>query len=152
MAYTNLEGWQELLDTVADAIEQLGQAIALLGVAYEELDESRGDELEGRLFRPVQAAYGRARRAHADFSTRRGLTPRSFDQPPAPAAWHGARSLVQDAVEQIGTADHTLSELQDSLLPIEVGDQELRKDLSDVRELLGPLEHDSEALLRMLWR
>ena len=39
-------------------------------VAYEELDESRGDQLEALLFRPVQGAYGRLRRTHSDFATR----------------------------------------------------------------------------------
>src|ERR1700754_3878862 len=142
MAYTTAEGRQQLLDTIAEAIDELGQAIALLGVAYEDLDESRGDELKARLFRPAQRAYGRARRAHADFAARVGAPARTFAQPPAPAAWHGARSLVQDATEQLGAAEETLSELQDSLLPVEVGDPELRAGLAEVRELLaGPLEH-----------
>jgi hypothetical protein len=152
MAYTTAEGRQQLLDTIAEAIDGLGQAIALLGVAYEELDESRGDELEARLFRPVQAAYGRARREHAEFAARVGLSARTFEQPAAPAAWHGARSLVQDAAEELGAADDTLSELQDSLLPVEVGDQELRRGLSEVRELLGPLEHGADDVLKLLWR
>ena len=152
MAYTTAEGQQQLLDTLAEAIEGLGRAIAGLGIAYEELDESRGDELEQQLFRPVQAAYGRARRTHADFAERRGLPSRTFTQPPPPAAWHGARSLVQDAVDEAGTADDTLAELQDSLLPIEVGDPELRKGLSEVRETLGPLQHSGDDVIRMLWR
>jgi hypothetical protein len=152
MPYTTSEGRQQLLDTIAEAIDELGQAIALLGVAYEELDESRGDELEGRLFRPVQAAYGRARRAHTEFAGRHALPVRTFTQPAAPAAWHGPRSLVQDAVEEIGTADDTLADLQDSLLPVEVGDPELRRGLSEVRELLGPLQRSADAVLRLLWR
>src|ERR1700754_1877299 len=96
MAYTTAEGRQQLLDTIAEAIDELGQAIALLGVAYEDLDESRGDELKARLFRPVQRAYGRARRAHADFAARVCAPARTFAPPPAPAAWHGDRSLVRD--------------------------------------------------------
>lgn len=152
MAYTTAEGQQQLLDTIAEAIDELGQALALLGVAYEELDESRGDELEERLFRPVQAAYGRARRTHSEFAERHGRPTRTFTQPPAPAAWHGARSLVEDALDEAGTADDTLADLQDSLLPIEVGDTELRKGLSEVRELLGPPQRRGDDVLRMLWR
>ncbi|MDO8212381.1 hypothetical protein [Conexibacter sp. CPCC 206217] len=152
MAYTTAEGQQQLLDTLAEAIDGLGRAIAGLGVAYEELDESRGDELERLLFRPLQGAYGRARRVHADFAERRRLPSRTFVQPPPPAAWHGARSLVQDAVDEAGTADDVLSELQDSLLPVEVGDPELRKGLSEVRETLGPLQNGGDDVLRMLWR
>lgn len=152
MAYTTAEGRQQLLDTVAEAIEAIGRALALLGVAYEELDESRGDELERLLFRPAQLAYGRARRAHGDFAGRAALPGRDFAQPPAPAAWHGARNLVEDAIDELGGADDTLADLQDSLLPVEVGDPELRKSLAEVRELLGPLQHGGDELLRMLWR
>lgn len=152
MAYTTAEGQRQLLDTIAEAIDGLGQALALLGVAYEELDESRADELEARLFRPVQVAYGRARRTHAEFAERSGLPGRTFAQPPAPAAWHGARSLVQDAVDEVAGADEALVELQDSLLPVEVGDPELRAGLAAVRELIAPLEGSADAVLRLLWR
>ena len=65
---------------------QLARALARLGVAYEELDESRGDLLEERLFGPVQKAYGRLRRAHSSFAGRSGLPARSFEQPDPPAA------------------------------------------------------------------
>ncbi|ADB50891.1 hypothetical protein [Conexibacter woesei] len=152
MAYTTAEGQQQLLDTIAEAIDALGEALTRFGVAYEELDESRGDELEARLFRPTQAAYGRARRVHSDFAERSGLPSRTFAQPAAPAAWHGARNLVEDAVGAIEDADDILSELQDSLLPVEVGDTELRAGMSAVRELLGPPQHDADAVLRLLWR
>jgi len=152
MAYTTAEGRQQLLDSVAEAIEELGAALARLGVAYEELDESRGDLLEERLFGPVQKAYGRARRAHGDFAARHGLPARSFEQPPAPAAWHGARSLVEEAADAVDAADEALAELQDSLLPVEVGDPELRAGLADVRALLGPLDGAADDVLRQLWR
>lgn len=152
MAYTTAEGRQQLLDTVAEAIDQLGEALARFGVAYEELDESRGDALEERLFRPVQSAYGRARRVHGDFAARAALPSRTFAQPPAPAAWHGARSLVEEAADAIGDADDILSELQDSLLPVEVGDPELRAGLAEVRSTLAPLQTAADDVLRQLWR
>jgi hypothetical protein len=152
MAYTTADGRRQLLETIAEAIERLGQALALLGVAYEELDESRGDALEERLFRPVQTAYGRARRTHAGFAQRHGLEGRTFAQPPAPAAWHGARSLVEDAADEVDAAEGRISELQDSLLPVEVGDPELRADLAEVRELLGPPRSGADDVLRLLWR
>lgn len=152
MAYTTAEGRQQLLDTVAEAVDRLGQALALLGVAYEELDESRGDRLEELLFRPAQGAYGRLRRAHGDFAVRAGLPTRTFAQPPAPAAWHGSRSLVEEAADELAAADETLAELQDSLLPVEVGDPELRAALAAVREGLAPLQDGADELLRQLWR
>jgi hypothetical protein len=152
MAYTTAEGRQQLLDSIAEAVDELGRALALLGVAYEELDESRGDALEERLFRPVQTAYGRARRAHAEFAARVGLAARAFAQPAPPAAWHGARSLVEDALDAAGDADDAIVELQDSLLPVEVGDPQVRADLAAVRELLGPPLAAGDDVLRLLWR
>jgi len=152
MAYTTAEGRRQLLDEVAQAIGELGGALARLGVAYEELDESRGDLLEERLFRPVQTAYGRARRVHAAFAARHGLPETTFAQPPAPAAWHGSRSLVEEAADALAAADDGLAELQDSLLPVEVGDPELRAGLADVRAVLAPLQEAADEVLRQLWR
>jgi hypothetical protein len=51
------EARQDLLDGIADAIDEIGAA---LGAAYEQLDEHTADRLEAELFRPVQVAYGRA--------------------------------------------------------------------------------------------
>ncbi len=153
MAYTTAEGRQQLLDTVAEAIERLGQALALLGVAYEELDESRGDQLEELLFRPVQGAYGRLRRAHGDFAARAGLPARARSCSRLrrrPGTARGASSRRRPTRSR--TADDTLADLQDSLLPVEVGDPELRAALAGVRELLTPLQDGADELLRQLWR
>jgi len=58
MAYTTVEGRQELLETLAEAIDEIGFALASLGAAYEQLDEPTADRLEEELFGPVQVAYG----------------------------------------------------------------------------------------------
>src|SRR4051812_49857682 len=97
MAYVTADARQGLLDDVAQAIEELGVALAALGAAYEVLDEASGDRLEEGLFRPVQAAYGRAQRTHAAFAARYGLPGRSF----APASAGGDLVLQHDRV-----ADH----------------------------------------------
>ena len=73
MAYATQEARQDLLDAIAEATEHIGAALAALGAAYEQLDEQSGDRLEEELFRPVQLAYGRARRTHAGFAERHGL-------------------------------------------------------------------------------
>ena len=73
MSYTNAEARQDLLDAVAEAIDELAVALAALGAAYEQLDEHHADELEAQLFRPVQVAYGRAKRTHTGFAERSGL-------------------------------------------------------------------------------
>ena len=56
MAYASKEARQDLLDTIADAIDEVAVALAALGAAYEQLDERSADELEEQLFRPVQVA------------------------------------------------------------------------------------------------
>jgi hypothetical protein len=152
MAYTTAEGRSDILDAVAEATREIALALAALGVAYEELDESSADRLEESLFRPVQAALGRVRRTGDDFAARVGLPARPYTAPPAPSAVAGARELMADAVDAIEAADEALIELQDSLLPVEVGDPEVRAGLSAVRELLTPLPHRASELLRLLGR
>jgi hypothetical protein len=49
-------------------------------------------------------------------------------------------------------ADSILAGLQDSGLPAEVGDVEVRSAISDVRALLGGVRQDARALERTLGR
>jgi hypothetical protein len=137
MAYIAAEARQELLDAVADATDQIGVALAALGEAYEQLDEAGGDRLEEELFRPVQLAYGRAKRTHAGFAERHGLTTRDFEPAAPRRASTGVKGFVEIAVEAADAADHALGTLQDSMMPVEVGDPELRAGLAEVRDLIG---------------
>jgi hypothetical protein len=152
MTYTAGEARQQLLDEIAEATEELGTAIAALGAAYEQLDEHSADRLEEQLFRPVQLAYGRARRTHAGFAERHGLPGRTFEPATPGAPSHGVRGFVDQALEAVEEADLTLTELQDSMRPVEVGDAELRAGLAEVRELLGPLPERARAFLGRLGR
>ncbi len=152
MSYTTAEGRQQLLDDLAEAIDTLAIALAELGDAYEHLDERTADTLEEQLFRPLQLAYGRAQRAHAAFAARTGLAGRTFAPaaPSPPTAQAG--ELVDDAVERILDTDEIVSELQDSLLPVEVGDPQIRAELSGLREALDPLPRRARELTRTLGR
>jgi hypothetical protein len=150
MAYRAADARQEILDQTATATDHLGAALAALGAAYEALDEATADRLEDELFRPVQVAYGRARRTHDDFAARSGLATRAFEQP---AAGHrSAREQIDRAVGEARAADDTLSTLQDSMLPVEVGDPELRAGLADVRDHLGAVAQNARELTRILGR
>ena len=141
MAYVTREAREQLLGTVAEATDEIGGALAALGAAYEQLDEQSGDRLEAELFRPVQVAYGRARRTHAGFAERHGLPARAFEPATAGLPSQGVRGFVEHAMEALEEADAILSELQDSMRPVEVGDPELRAGLAEVRELIsGPPE------------
>src|SRR5688572_10300653 len=137
MAYVDTEARQRLLDEVATAIDELATAIAALGDAYDLLDERSADTLEEQLFRPVQSAYGRAKRTHTEFAARHGLPARSFASAPSGAASHGVKGFLEVAVESVEETDSLLGELQDSMAPVEVGDPELRAGLSEVRQTLG---------------
>lgn len=152
MAYSTAEARQDLLDAVADAIEDLARALAALGAAYELLDEHKADELEETLFGPVQVAYGRARRTHAEFAARHGLPGRSFETPQPGAPSTGLKGYVDDAVAAVTSADATLVALQDSMMPIEVGDAELRAGLANVRELVADVPQRARALTRTIGR
>jgi len=152
MAYTTADGRHQLLDTLAQATEELGLALASLSEAYERLDESTAERLEQELFRPVQTAYGRAKRTHAEFAERYGLGADDF-QPAIPGApSRGVRGFLDDAVNASAAADATLATLQDSMLPVEVGDPELRAGLEEVRALLAHLGARAHELVRTLGR
>jgi hypothetical protein len=152
VAYTNAEARQQLLDTVADATDAIGRALAYLGEAYELLDEHTADELERQLFAPIQRAYGRAQRTHGEFAERHGLPRRSFEPAAQGAPSRGVKGLLDSAVEAAEEADGTLSTLQDSMLPVEVGDAPLRAGLEEVRRLIGDLRGRARELVRTLGR
>jgi hypothetical protein len=152
MTYTAGEARQELLDTIAEATDALGDALASLGAAYEQLDEQSADRLEEQLFRPAQAAYGRARRTYTAFAARHGFPARTFEPASAGAPSHGVRGFLDMALADVERADGTLAELQDSMRPVEVGDAELRAGLAEVRELLAPLPDRAREILRRYGR
>lgn len=152
VAYSAADARKQLLETVAAAADELGFALASVGEAYERLDEHTADELERELFRPLQMAYGRVQRTHTEFANRHGLATRTFEARSAGAPSLGAKDLIENASEAIGTADTLLSTLQDSMLPVEVGDAELRAGLEDVRTLIGDLPARARLVLRTLGR
>jgi hypothetical protein len=151
VSYTSADGRQQILDELATAAEHLGIAVARLGEAYEALDEQTADRLEAELFRPLQAAYGAARRTHSEFATRYGAPGREFAQP-SPGLPASPREELDRSSDEIRTADETIATLQDSMLPVEVGDPELRAGLSRVRELIGPIPARARDLIRVLGR
>ena len=152
MTYVSQEARQRLLDSIAEATDLLGAALAALGDAYEQLDEASADRLEEQLFRPVQVAYGRARRTHAGFAERHRLPGREFQPAGSGAPSHGVRGFLEMALENVEEADYELAELQDSLMPVEVGDAELRAGLAEVRELIGVLPDRAREFLRVFGR
>src|SRR3954453_20598069 len=109
-----------MLDTLASAIDEIGAALADLGAAYEQLGTAPADRLEEELFRPVQLAYGRAKKTHAGFAERQRLPGRTFAPATAGLPSTGIRGFVDNAVEAAGEADSILAELQDSMMPVEV--------------------------------
>jgi hypothetical protein len=151
MAYTTIEGRTQILDDSAVAVRDLAEAVAALGEAYELLDEDSGDRLEAVLFKPLQAAYGQLQRTHAEFAARSGLPGTHFPAP-AQGAVADTRALVDRAADAIQAAEDALAELQDTLLPVEVGDQELRAGLSAVRTTIARLPAACDAFVSTFGR
>lgn len=153
MTYTSDEGRRELLAATAEAADTIAVALAALGEAYELVSDDMADRLEDELFGPAQAAYGRMKRGHAEFAARCGAPAASFavaEPPGAPSG--GAHGYVEAAIEAAEHADDILSELQDSMLPVEVGDPELRAAIADVRTRLAEVPVRAHELLRTLGR
>ena len=152
MAITEREAREQILDDLGAAVERTALAVACLGEAYEHLSVGPADRLEAELFRPVQKAFGRGKRTHAQFAERTGFPPRVFEPPSAGLPSQGVKSFVERAVIAAAEADRMIADLQDSMLPIESGDAELRSGLTEVRELLDSLSIAAREFLRTLGR
>jgi hypothetical protein len=152
MAYATADARRDLLDAIAEAIDRIGVALAALGAAYEQLDEQSGDRLEEELFRPVQLAYGRARRAHDGFAERYALPARAFEPAAAGHPSQGVKGFVEAAGEALADADQAIADLQDSMLPVEVGDPQLRAELADVRERIASLPDRAHRFVNLFGR
>jgi hypothetical protein len=152
MAYVTAEARQDLLDALATAADDIGVALGALGDAYELLDDTSAEQLEESLFGPVQAAYGRAKRTHAEFADRHGLPRRTFPSPPAGAPSRGVKGFLDQAVAAVGKADAALAGLQDSMLPVEVGDAELRAGMAEVRRQLDHVSAHARQFVSRLGR
>jgi hypothetical protein len=149
---TDRETRQDLLDGIAEAIDQLGTALAQFGAAYELLDERSADRLEDELFGPVQKAYGRSKRTYAGFAQRFSLQAREFEQPTTSSGSRDVRRFLERAVESVDEAEQALIELQDSMLPVEYGDPELRAGLADIREIVANVHASARLFTRTLGR
>jgi hypothetical protein len=152
MAYVTAEARQDLLDALATATDDIGVALGALGDAYELLDDVSAEQLEDALFGPVQAAYGRAKRTHAEFADRHGLPRRTFASPAPGAPSRGVRGFLDTAVGAVVKADGELGQLQDSMLPVEVGDAELRAGMAEVRRQLGDVAAHARRFVSRLGR
>ena len=152
MAYASLQARQDLLGTIGEAIDELSRALAALGDAYDQLDERTADVLEEQLFRPLQSAYGRAQRTYSGFAARHGLETRGFDATGPGAPSRGVREFVETAADAVSEADTILVDLQDSMLPVEVGDAELRAGLAEMRRLIGDLPGRARRFARLRGR
>jgi hypothetical protein len=150
--YTDLDARQQLLDGLAEAGDELGRALSSLGAAHEALDEQQAERLEEELFRPLRLAYGRAKRTHAEFASRHDLPRHEFQVPFPGAPATGVKGFVEDAVAAVERAEMQIVGMQDSLMPIEVGDEGLRAGLSEVRQLIEGVARNARGLLRTFGR
>jgi regulator of protease activity HflC (stomatin/prohibitin superfamily) len=152
MSYTTAEGRERILQDLAEATDQIELALGYLSDAYELVDVNIADQLEERLFGPVQAALARSKRTHAEFGRRSGVAASQREAPAGGHRPHGARDLLEATAEALEQSDHWIAELQGSMLPVEVGDPELRSGLSETRTLIDPLPARARELVRTLGR
>lgn len=152
MAITQQEARQRILDELAAAMDHVALAVACLSAAYESLSVMAADRLEADLYRPVQKAYGRGKRTHSQFAERTGFPAREFETPAPGRPSQGVKAFIERAVVASANADRQIADLQDSMLPIESGDGELRSGLTEVRDLLRELPGSAREFLRTLGR
>lgn len=152
MSYRSADARAQMLAEMAEAADQLAVALACLTEAYEELDEDAADALEDHVFRPVQSGYGRLRRTYTEFAARHGLPEHRFE--PRSSGTHSGdpRVYIERALDATQTAEHAIAELQDSMLPVDVGDPELRAGLAETRALVANVPVQGGRLLRTFGR
>src|SRR2546423_13397399 len=112
MAITTAEARRQILDDLAAALDQLGLAVACLSEAFEQLAVDAADRLEADLYRPVQKAYGRGKRTHAQFAQRVGLGGDTFEPPSAGARSHGGQELRPEKAGAPGDAGRRKAHVQ----------------------------------------
>jgi hypothetical protein len=152
MSHSTTDARQSLLDVLASAAERLNLALGLLGAAYELLDERAAEQLENELFGPIQHAYGRLRRTHTEFAARHGLPPREFPPAPDVGPSRNLHELIADTTAEIAEADDELGALQDTMLPVEVGDRELRDGIAETRSRIASVPEAARRLTRTFGR
>lgn len=141
-----------MLEDIARAVADLSVALACLAEAYELVDEQLADALEEQVFRPVQGAYARGRRTFTDFAARNGIEVDAPGEGSSGVHSTDPRVYLERALEAVEHADLAIAELQDSLMPVEVGDRELRDGLAATRELIGPVPGRTRSLERSFGR
>jgi hypothetical protein len=152
VAITTVEARSQILDEFAGATIQIGFAVGCLGAAYELLDEMTADRLEAELFRPAQRALVKAKRTSSAFAGRYGLTAPQREAPSAGLPSQGVKVFVERAITAAAEASRRIAELQDSMLPIEAGDAELRAGLAETRELVDGVPGPARNFLSTLGR
>lgn len=152
MAISTREAREEILAELGAAVEQIALAGACLSEAYEQLSVMAADRMEAELYRPVQRALGRAKRARSGFAERAGLEEAPIATPSAGRASQGVKAFIEGAVEAAAAADRGIAEIQDSPIALESGDAELRQGLSETREHLTPLAGAAREFMRTLGR
>ena len=86
------------------------------------------------------------------FAERTGFEVSEYESPSPGLKSQGAKAFVERAVVATADADRRLADLQDTMLPVESGDAELRSGLSEVRTLLAVLPGNAREFLRTLGR
>src|SRR3954468_12680969 len=150
MAQTMVEARQQILDDLAGALDQLGLAVASLSEAFEQLAVDPADKLEADLYRPVQKAYGRGKRTHAQFAERVGLQGDTFEPPSAGPSSQGVKELVQRMAAALADADRRVAEFQATIRLMGGGAGGRRGGWGGVRELLEPVPRAAAMFLRSL--
>jgi len=150
--YISADARRELLHEIARAADHLSVALSDLSEAFELLDDATAERLEDELFSPVKTAYGRVRRTHGEFARRYELPEGDFAPAVRGAPGRGVKAFLDDAAREVQEADTSLATLQDSMLPVEVGDPELRSGLAQVREMIGSFQARAREFGRTLGR
>ena len=122
-------------------------------IARAAASTCRSGSADDRQVMPLPRATARpADRREHEFAKRYELPTRSFETQLPGVASQGTKVFIEKAVEAAQLADDAIASLQDSMLPVEFGDAELRSGLAEVRVILDPLPRRARDFVRTLGR
>ena len=152
MAFTTREAHEQIVNELGWAVGQIALASECLSDAYEELDVTTADRLEEELYRPLQRAFGRAKRTLVDFAAQTGLEPSEGEPDSAGPPRLTVKQKIERALALAADGGQRIAELQDSDMAIASANAELRAGLAETRRLLAELCSRGPSFLRSFGR
>ena len=152
MAYTNAQAREQLLAELAAAADEVGLALACLGEATSSSTRPPPSASRTSCSARSRRPTGRRSAPTPNSPAGTGLPEHEFEAARPQVREHDASAIMERAAAAVSRADLALATLQDSMLPVDVGDPPLRAGLEQVRMALADTSRRTREITRTLGR